>query len=224
MKKITSLLAILTLLINSGCDGTAKMWKKKTSYEEVIKNYLISDKGDKIAFLGQKYHYIFDENSGVIKELLQWDQKQKLKIRIHDFYDFKATSPSDVILMVDITGTTSSQKSDNLDEISLPSDIAFLKKLGFLEIEITRGKTKMITKRIKLEGRRYLPKPHTQYPITDSLSKEYKVIVQNTYDTALEKSKKIALTPLTVTGDVFVAIAIPIFFVGCALNNCNIHQ
>jgi len=221
MKKITSLLAILTLLINSGCDGTAKMWKKKTSYEEVIKNYLISDKGDKIAFLGQKYHYIFYDNSGVIKKLLQWNQKQKLKINI---YNFKATSPSDVDLMVEINGVTSSQKLNNTDEISSPNDIAFLKKIGFLESEIKGGSAKIITKRIKLEGERYLPKLHTQYPITNSLSKEYKVIVQNTYDTALGKSKKIALTPLTVMGDVFVAIAIPIFFVGCALNNCNIHQ
>ncbi len=126
--------------------------------------------------------------------------------------------------MAEITGVTSSQKLDNTDKISSPSDIAFLKKLGFLESEIKGDSAKIITKRIKLEVERYLPKPHTQYPVTNSISKKYKVTVQNTYDTALEKSKKIALTPLTVTGDVFVAIAIPIFFVGCALNNCNIHQ
>ena len=237
MKKITSLFVILTLLINSGCSNTTKMWKKKSSYEDVIKNYLITDKGDKVAFLGKKYHYIFDDNSGIIKKLLQWNQRQKLKINI---YNFKATSSSDVELMVEITGITSSQKLDTTDEISSSDDIAFLKKLGFLESDIKDGSTRIIKKRIKLEGERYLPEPHTQYPVISSLSKEYKVTVQNTYDTALEKSKKIALTPITVTGDVitialgvgafaiFIAIAIPIVFVGCIASNnggiCNGHH
>ncbi len=220
MKKFQSLIIIFSLLFNSGCI-TAEMWKKKEYYDDTIKQYLISEDGNKVVFLGKKYHYIFDDNSGIIKQLLNWNKRQKLVMNI---YDFEAISENDVKLSAWISSSFQKELSTkNLENLS-KDEMDFLVKLGFtdkkLRNEYTLGKT------LNLSGIRYLPKSGVDYKVgNSSLNKEYKVRVTIGHDSTLNKSRKIALTPVTVAGDsitivvgagvlvVTLAIAIPIFIV-----------
>lgn len=220
MKKVQSLIIIFSLLFNSGCI-TTEMWQKKEYYEDTIKQYLISEDGNKVIFLGKKYHYIFDDNSGIIRQLLNWNSKQKLVMNI---YDFKAVSENDVKLSVWISSSFKKEPSSKSLENLSKDEIAFLTKLGFSDQKW--GNNQVLGKKLNLSGTRYLPKPDVDYKVgNSSLSKEYKVRVELENESTLNKSKKIALTPVTVAGDsitivvgagvlvVTLAIAIPIFIV-----------
>jgi hypothetical protein len=222
MKKILSPLVILTLLFNTGCI-TTEMWQKKEYYDDTIKKYLVSEDGAKVIFLGKKYHYIFDDNSGVIKQMLKWSGSSKLVMSI---YAFEALSENDVRLFVWIESASEKELlSKNLSKLS-KGEVDFLKKMEFLDKK--SGNESILGKKINLSGTRYLPKPGVDYSaINSSLNKEYKVRVEVRYDSALGKSKKISLTPITIAGDAVVivgiigalavslAIALPFGFIGC---------
>jgi hypothetical protein len=231
MKKIQSLIIIFSLLFNSGCI-TSEMWNEKEYYDDTIKQYLISEDGNKVIFLGKKYHYIFDDNSGIIRQLLNWKGRQKLVMNI---YDFKAISESDIKLSVWISSSFKKESSSkNLENLS-KDEIAFLTKLVFSDQKW--GNNQVLAKKLNLSGTRYLPKPAVDYKVgNSSLNKEYKVRVELEHESALNKSKKIALTPVTVVGDtitivggagvlvVVLAIALPIYMVGSVVADVKKHS
>jgi hypothetical protein len=211
MKKISSLVVILTLLFNSGCGSmTVSLWKKGR-YQEVIKSYLVSDKSNKVVFLGQKYHYIFDDSSGTIRKLLLWSGKRKLTITI---VAFEATSPTDVTSQIIISGLAAPQSNPLDDQIMSSKEVSFLKKLQFSGSSDSINYYTRYEKKITLTGNRYLPNPNVIYPNTDPLSRSYIVIVKNNYDTTLDKTKKVTLTPLAVVGD---TVMIPLKIAGATL-------
>lgn len=231
IKKAQSLMFILALLLNSSC-LTQQLWESKKYYDETIKEYLISADGSKVVFLGKKYHYIFDDNSGMVKQLLQWGGRQKL---IMNLYDFEVTSKNEVKITASVT-TASQEESSNKNLSALSVDeINFLKKLGFSKIEGVGNN--ILYKTIDLKGVRYLPKPGVSYEVSLSLNKEYKVKVE--YSNFFDKATKVALTPLSVTGDAFLivsitgvtivcvtvagAISFPLYFIACEQNpkKCN---
>lgn len=229
MKTAQSFLVILSLLLNSSC-ATRQLWEEKRYYDDTIKEYLVSDDGSKVIFLGKKYHYIFDDNSGAVKQLLKWGGRSKLVMNI---YDFKALSENDVKLSVWISSAPQKELSNkNLPTLS-KEEIDFLRKLGFLEGKT--GSNNMLSKKIDLNGTRYLPKPNVNYEISSSLNKEYKVKVE--YSNFFDKTVKVALTPITVAEDAIIivtgtglvitfgvvagAISLPLYFVACVANPNN---
>lgn len=214
----------MSLLINSSCvTYTDKLWAKKRDkfYNETIKAYLISSDGEKMVFLGEKYHYIFDDTSGAVKQLLQWDGKQKLVISV---YNFEATSENEVDLFLLVESASPKELSDRGLSALSTNEINFLKKLGFLD---RKSNSTSMFKRIHMSGTRFIPRTNTNYVSKSSLSREYKVQIKIGYDSFLDKkSTKIALTPVTVVGDTIIiatglggviilsAILLPLLVVG----------
>jgi hypothetical protein len=184
MKRPLIKLIIISLFLTS-CDFTEKLWRK-TYYHETIKNFLISKDGRKIVFLGEKYHYVFDDKDAEIRDLLLWEGRDILEI---SRFNFEITSLDKVRGKILV--------STLKDHIQASEDyIKFLKTSGFKSI---KRNDSGYQKELYLTGIRYLPKPNTSYDVNSSLNQEYKVTIAN--NDLYDRSKKIALTPITVVGD-----------------------
>lgn len=200
MKTIKFLALTALLLFNSGCVlFTPMLWKEKIQYKETIQGYLISNDGKKVVFLGEKYHYIFDDESGEIKQLLQWKQKLSMSI-----YNFKAVSKNNVELGIALH-SHNNPSSEEIDS---------LKKLGFTEGKLV-GISKDIffyKKYLHLSGTRYLPKEGVNYTINSTM--KYNVTVEEGYYGKIkDASKKIALTPIAVAADTILIAGITLAFI-----------
>jgi len=196
----------LLLLMNSSC-STRDMWNRSSEYyyKDTIDQYLITKDGEKVIFLGEKYHYIFDDNDNVVKELLNWPNRKELKM---DIMSFDLISRNKVKVKIQVIGDFTAE-SNELSQ----SELTFLKNLGFKSL-FKDGK--ILIKDIAFTGKRYLPKPNELYKSNSSLNKSYDVQVRVKYNKAKDIGKKIALTPITVVGDVIMISSITLF-VGASL-------
>lgn len=78
MFSIKKLILIATLLLSTSCEITSYLWE--SGYKESFDRFLASNDGRFVVFLGKKYHYIFTDNYGVIKELLALDRDNVILI------------------------------------------------------------------------------------------------------------------------------------------------
>jgi hypothetical protein len=199
----------LVLLMSSSC-LTSSLWKDHYKYyDDTINQYLITKDGERVIFLGKKYHYILNDKDNVIKELLNWPSRKKMTMSI---YNFNAISKDKVEVSIKVSVDSKKQ----LDELS-QSELTFLKSLGFKTSKFDSYKI------FHLNGQRYLPKPNTSYGFNSSLNKNYNVKVGIKYNSATDIAGNIALTPITVVGDVvlvagvtaIIAVAIPVCLIYC---------
>ena len=188
--------------MNSSC-STRDMWTRSSEYyyKDTIDQYLITKDGEKVIFLGEKYHYIFDDNDNVVKELLNWPNRKELKM---DIMSFDFISRNRVKVKIQVIGDFTAE-SNELSQ----SELMFLKNLGFNSL--FKG-GKILVKDIAFTGKRYLPKPNELYKSNSSLNKSYDVQVRVKYNEAKDIGRKIALTPITIVGDVIMNSGIALFF------------
>ncbi|MBM5782583.1 MAG: hypothetical protein FJ368_04085, partial [Pelagibacterales bacterium] len=79
-KKFTKFcFAIFLAIILPSCTLTKALWGDK-SYEEVINQFLVGSDGRYVALISPNYHYVFSDNSGVLKGILSLSQKGVLTI------------------------------------------------------------------------------------------------------------------------------------------------
>lgn len=209
MKKIQSLIIALSLLLNSGCTPlTVSLWEKKSYVysHDTIRGFN-ADAG-KAVFFGGKYHYAFNDGSGLIERLLRWNGKPKLVIGA---YDFAALPENYMQLSVPISLDPEAELSvESLKNLSKNERI-LLTELGLL-YKPRPGSDYFFSKKRDLyfSGSRYLPKPGVDYNAgNSSLGKEHKIKVREEDATDyLGITKKIILTPVTVVGDAILVVAV----------------
>ncbi len=203
LMKLLQLFIIMTVILSSSCT-TVNLWKKdnKRYYSEEIKNFLISQDGKKIIFIGKEYHYVIEDESNLIKKLLAWNGRMKLTIGSAS--DFHLGRFNSIKVRLGISTKDDYDLIDNKLSSLTKEEMDFLKEFGFSEIKLENGE--MLTKTIELHGQRYLPKLGVNYDLkTSSLSQVYKIRVY--YDTIADDMTKAALTPITITADGIMIIA-----------------
>lgn len=181
MKRFLKILLISLLLLQTSSCLTQKLWSN--SYKEPIQNFLISQDGKYIVFLGENYHYIFIDKSGVMRELLSWRGRNLL------FIDTKNT-----VMKVSRNNKVSGHALVESFFSNLRGDQrVFLESLGF------RKKDGALAIKIELEGKRYLPRQDLGR-FLPSLSRKYVFDVKYTPN-AKKAAAIAALTPVTFAAD-----------------------
>jgi hypothetical protein len=207
--KYTSTLVFLLLLCGCAQTQTDKLWSAPT-YTERINQFLINPEDKSLIIIGEKYHYIFNEDSAPLV-LLGWSSRKNLHAF---FYAFEVNSENIV------TGTyslNSDSKKASIEEIN------WLKSNGF-----KINKSGLYTKTLKVSGTRYLA-GNVHISNSSHLNKQYRISIERPNST-FETISKTALTPITVTSDavtviggtaLLVAIAVPIMAVGGVVSAIN---
>ena len=173
---------------NNRRPGTIDLWKK-TQNEENLKNFYINKDGKKIVILGEKYHYVFNDESGELNNLLLWESKSKLEIENYDLRISKFSKISG-----SITVKTKALKESN-NKLS-KKEKSFLKNSGFTNSD---SNSAILRKKIDISGNRYTPKSLEKYNVASSLNQEQKLNIE-VADYA-DKTKKIVLTPVAIVAD-----------------------
>jgi hypothetical protein len=202
--KSISLYLVILLLINS-CTINA-VWN--SSYKENISQFLISESGEKVIFIGKRYHYVFDDKTDFIKDIIGWKSNDKLNLTIKNFY----IDSSDTKVVINLKNAESKTLSS--------SELEFLKNLGFTEVDNTNV---IVEKNLVLHGKIYRPEPNVDYSVSD-LKNNYEVEIDNSG--LFSNTTKIATTPIAIANDallisgsvVGLAIGTPIFLTVCTGN------
>jgi hypothetical protein len=185
--KITHLFLILVLFVQSSC-VTQALWGDK-SYEEKITQFFVGSDGRYVVLVGEKYHYIFADNSGVLKVILSSGRNNALTIKPDQSY-LKLSSGNEV-------------KGDLV--MGGPSSLLSAEELQALERLGVRPNAKGdLLVYINLSGRRYAAKY-----LGDGLNRSNTTQIITIYyrDSNLVKNVgKIAVTPIAVGLDAVLLI------------------
>lgn len=185
--KLKYLCLVVILLFCVSC-LTKKVWNQ--SYKENFNQFLISQNGNMVVFLGSKYHYIFHDNTKTLERLLKWPNRRNLFINTQETkFNLKSNNI--------VTGHVTVESFYN----NMPErDHEFLRSLGF------RKKNKYMAPKIKLmmKGKRYLPRADLGYDIPQ-FQRPYVIPIYYQGDT-IDNIKKIAITPITIAADSTIII------------------
>ncbi len=224
MQKFTSSILLLALFLNSAC--ITRQVKKEASYTENFHGYFLSKHNNEIVFIGEKYHYIFKDESGHISELIKPEWKAKIRIsqiklrvdRNNNVYgdinlEFvgskqiinnsngspNLTNPELKKLKTgyNFKNNASVQKNIEPEQISSEREF-FLKERGFV-----RNNNNKFNKNMPLSGIRYEPAIGFNDKIKESFSKEYKAEIFCDGN----KIKKATLTPIAYAADGLIILA-----------------
>ncbi len=176
--KIISGLLILTLV--SSC-LTKYFWEKQ--YDEVLRQFLVSKNGAQTVIIGEKYHYIFDDNSRIIADLLLWKKRRFLYIDLENTY-----------LKVDRNNNVTGHATIKTNTQLLKNEYDYLVSLGFAQSSYG-----ILSIKLNLKGKRYLPKKGANF-YGYNLNNQYKFKVNYEKNEA-ETAMAIAVTPITVAVD-----------------------
>jgi hypothetical protein len=188
--KLLNLVLCLSLLFLSSCTVTKMLWGDK-QYTENIEQFLVGSDGRYVALVGTNYHYVFADNSGMLKEILALNQQGILNIDIQQTY-LKLDSNNDIKGHIVITGPYSilSQQSK-----------ATLASLGLVP-----DKNDYITAKIDLVGKRYLSK-YLGHNTSRPTNASYSITIHYRADSSFTKDVgKVAVTPIAVTLDAVLLI------------------
>ncbi len=184
LKKLILIIALPILLLSSSCENTytRKLWSDNF-YNEVFYYFLISKDGQFVVFLNDEFHYVFNDNSGLMQKLLLWKNSKKLYI-----------NSDETILKIFPNNNVSGKVEIDIDKNDINfSDLQSLKSLGFVE---NREK---FTIEFKVYGQRYQAKKDvTTY--TPRLSTPYNIRIYSDLTNG-QKIAKASLSPLTVVID-----------------------
>jgi len=128
----------------------------------------------------------------ISKKLLKWNDREKLYFNTNKL-EVSYTNN----ITVDVEVRTPYKKNLSLSK----EDINFLKALNFIEKD-PDTKYRIFVKKMKLKGKRFLPKPRLSYKTTSSFNKSHNITVY--YCDPSKEMLKVAFTPLTVTKDAAV--------------------
>lgn len=186
-KKFLNLSLLFVLFLNSSCI-TKFIWSDK-SYKERIEQFYIGADGRYIVLIGSNYHYILNDNSGMLKEVFSLKQQGVLTIDLQKTH-LKLDSNNDIEGDFVMHGPFS---------ILPEEDVAKLRFLGFAP-----DKSDEVSIKVKLKGRRYV----ARY-LGEALTKfNTNYVIQIYYsDRSLIKGVgKAAITPIAVTLDAALLI------------------
>ncbi|MBU6139967.1 MAG: hypothetical protein KGP29_00215 [Proteobacteria bacterium] len=183
MKTKKFLLTLLLVTISS-CALTSAMWNKK--YNDTIRNFFVSADGKYIAFLGQNFHYVLSDDSNILKLILSWNGRsaifintEKTELRL----DRNNNISGDVVIECFESKTL------------LKEDRVLLTSLGFRRNNYNGE----LTLRLKISGKRYLPRSDVVYGVS-SLRRFYVISIKQGRGVGASIAMT-ALTPITVTVD-----------------------
>ncbi len=177
----------IILLFTNSCI-TKALWGDK-SYLEKIHQFFIGEDGRYVALLGNNYHYVFNDNSGLLRMFLSLKQRDVLTINIAESY-LKLHSNNDLSGDFIIDGPFNYLPEE---------DKYYLQSLGFKPDINDNIKIKM-----KLVGRRYAAKNIGQTGSDAGVIDEIKIHYSD--GNLVKGLGKVAVTPITVTLDAVVLI------------------
>ena len=168
----------LTLLSVAGC-FTPMLYKPRT-YDEIALAFLVTEDGSRVVVLGQKYHYIFDEISPSLKQILLSPLELRTVV-VASLADLSVSS--DNVVTGDYSLHLSSQASDEQRNSAIAA--------GFATPDVTLSG--------HLKGVRYSAEGFT-FPST-AQPQEFAHRYGATIREERSKAAKILLTPVTVAAD-----------------------
>ncbi len=180
-------LLLIALLLSQVSCMTMKLWDK--TYDETFSNFSVSPKGDRIALIGDRYHYVFTDNSGLLKDLFMWRDSHLL------FIDVKKT-----LLQVDLQD----QVSGHITFESFSDNIRPDQKMLLLASGYTSNNGDPLSKTITVSGSRFLP-PQALEGVTPPLDRTYAVSIHYAA-TPAQRTTDIILTPFALVADVAVLV------------------
>lgn len=182
------LICLISFLSISSCSTYTKdLWTE--SYNEVFRNFLITKDGRSVVFIGSHYHYVFDDNSSILKDLLTWNGRNVLFIDAEETH-LEVDEFNNVIGRVVIESFVNNLR---------PDQDVFLRSIGSRSED---GKALKVT--LRLRGKRYMPQRNLS-PYLPSLNRSYTIPVHYHYGPG-KKMMKIALTPITVVADSIILL------------------
>lgn len=191
LKKITTKVTLVLLLILCSSCVTNFLWGARDYREEISQFYIGSD-GRYVVFMGPEYHYIFTDNSGILREVLSLKQKGALGIGNDIVFELDDNNnlQGDIVL------------EGNVD-LMAQEDAIRLQLLGFIP-----NKKHDIEIKINLKGRRYSARFLSQKPTAQDFDKNrYFITVKYRKSTGIaEGVGKAAITPVAVTLDAALLI------------------
>lgn len=187
-KILTLIFFTFSSITFSSCSNlTKKLWEPK-HYEEEFKHFLINQRYGFVAFLTQKYHYVFSDNSNLMKSILSWQDRRVLYIDA-DASELHVNKNNEVRGDIMIR---------SFNENLMPFREAQLFKYGF-----RKDKNGWFLK-LKIFGTRYKSNPNVQ-GVLPQLDLSYKIKVYTDLNKG-EVLKDVLLTPLTITADGIITI------------------
>jgi len=200
VKKIFLLIIIIAIGIFSsmGCI-TKQMWRDQTvsnPYNETIMAFYTNPKSSELAFIGEQYHYIFNNKTEAFSILLNNKKFLNLKqshLKVNAFIDRTDNRivHTSIYVRYPIKGSNSQQ-------------MTWLEKHGFFKHDFPHSqsekKIENYSKHYALQGIRYLSNKEVNQKAL-KLRTPIKITIDD-YKTK-EKSTlyKIAMTPISLTGD-----------------------
>lgn len=188
MKNLRHLFLVSLLLLNTSCI-TKALWGNK-SYDETITQFYMGSDGRYVVLVSPQFHYIFTDNSGMLREVISLKQQQILSISQKTFMKVDEYN--------NITGELIFVGPYDL----LPQeDMVKLQLLGFLP-----DRDNKIHVKIPLSGRRYSARYLAQNP-SANLPQNYTVkVYYKDHIGFAEGVGKAAITPIAATLDAVLLI------------------
>lgn len=184
--------AMIASKVLLGC--TTSMTKKLFAdrrYRETVSSVLISEDGKHLVILGEKYHYVFENQTDLVN-ILRMPFHPVVTALLGDFH---VTSDQVISGNYDLTINNKASEQDKAEAIAA----------GF-----RRTVQGQITFNGKMQGKRYSAEKFTTNKTHQTLNKQYVVNISEEQSSG-EKASKALLTPVTVTADgVLTIITIPL--------------
>jgi len=182
MKKI--ILILFSILTLSSCKITESIWHPH--YSDKIQDFVTTKGGGQIAFLGEKYDYIFDDQNGAIKRLLFWSGHDLLII------DTDKTK----LYLDEYNGVSGYAEIKTAMPNLKVKDVAYLESLGFIRYEKTHW-----SGRLFLSGKRYEKNPNNYKSYSLGTKYSINIYYPNNNSNKFVLAGKTLISPITITLD-----------------------
>lgn len=197
IKKPLILLIALSFLIFGGACFTPMLYNqpmyKNHSFKEEVSSFLITKEGNKLIVIGKEHHYIFETNE-VLKFILQWSERKRVKASFSNFN-----------IKTDQSLSGSYHLIIPLNNRLTPETKALLIAKGFIE----NTALNILDYHGKLQGERFLA-DNVKIPSTMQLNKKYSLHMIEETSMAEGLAKRILLTPVAIIADGIVLAGSPI--------------
>jgi hypothetical protein len=187
-KYLYKILAIFFISLTSSCfQATYKLWHIH-DYIEDFQHFFISQDRKFVIFVGEKFHYVFNDYSEILENILSLEDRKNLFIDVDDSY-----------IEIDKNNNINGYIVFDVFNEKLNSQLEFfLAELGFYK------NLEGMTKKFNLKGKRYFS--HDKFiESLPSFDQKYPIEVR----VKLNKGEDFVATiisPLTITADGFIAI------------------
>ena len=208
MKKIfmTVLFIGLAIFLSMGCitKDVLRTQYDYSSYKEQIISFYLNPKGDEVAFIGKKYHYIFNKGTKEFIELLKNREALELEqsnLKINTRVEDNTLVHSDIAVRFIDRGLTQKQR-------------LWFQTHKFMQI---RGrKETSYVKNYHIIGNRYLSNPNVNAKV-ERLKHTLEVEIVEMHVKSGDTIRKIVMTPIAVAGDTILIAGGTVLAVGGAV-------